>query len=141
MVLASDAKPLYKSEQVEAWWDVPVYADHWEVRANRVDARVVNHESKKVMTIEMSCPRISNRGKKSEEKTMKYVPLRWELKEQYNRVWKGIYGIRDLTLKRCGIWENAKYLDGIPGFDCSPGSGIHQKLGTGCGIFLPVCLS
>ena len=76
-------KPVYKSEQVEAWWDVPVYADHQEVRANRVDARVVNHESKKVMTIEMSCPWISNREKKSEEKTMKYGPLRWELKEQY----------------------------------------------------------
>ena len=76
-------QPVYKSEQVEAWWDVPVYADHQEVRANRVDARVVNHESKKVITIEMSCPWISNREKKSEEKTMKYGPLRWELKEQY----------------------------------------------------------
>ena len=73
-------KPVYKSEQVEAWWDVPVYADHQEVRANRVDARVVNHVSKKVMTIEMSCPWIGNREKKSEEKTMKYGPLRWELK-------------------------------------------------------------
>ena len=58
-------KPVCKSEQVEAWWDVPVYADHQEVRANRVDARVVNHMSKKVMTIE------------------KYGPLRWELKEKY----------------------------------------------------------
>ena len=55
------------------------------MRANRVDARVVNHESKEVMTIEVSCPWISNRGKKSEEKTMKYGPLRWELKEQYKR--------------------------------------------------------
>ena len=35
------------------------------------------------MTIEMSCRWISNREKKSEEKTMKYGPLRWELKEQY----------------------------------------------------------
>ena len=35
------------------------------------------------MTIEMSCPWISNREKKSEEKTMKYGPLRWELKEKY----------------------------------------------------------
>ena len=65
VVLASDAK-VYKSEQVEAWWDVPVYADHQEVRANQVDARVVNHVSKKVMTIE------------------KYGPLRWELKEKIN---------------------------------------------------------
>ena len=30
-----------------------------------------------------------------------------------NRVWKGILGIRDLTKIRCGIRENAKYLDGI----------------------------
>ena len=40
-------KPVYKSEQVQAWWDVPVYADHQGVRANRVDARVVNHVSNK----------------------------------------------------------------------------------------------
>ena len=43
MVLASDAKA---GLQVEAWWDVPVYADHQEVRANRVDARVVNHDQR-----------------------------------------------------------------------------------------------
>ena len=60
-----------------------MYADHQEVRANRVDARVVNRVSKKVMTIEMGCPRICNREKKSEEKTMKLGPLRWELKEKY----------------------------------------------------------
>ena len=56
-------KPVHKSEQVESWWDVTVYAD----QANRVDARVVNHVSKKVMTIETSCPWLSNREKKSEE--------------------------------------------------------------------------
>ena len=61
-------KPVFKSEQVEAWWDVPACADHQEVQANRVDARFVNHVSKKVMTIEMSCPWISNREKKSKEK-------------------------------------------------------------------------
>ena len=62
-------KQVYKSEQVEAWWDVPVYADHQEVRANRVDARFMNHISKKAMTTEMSCPWISNRDKKSDEKS------------------------------------------------------------------------
>ena len=60
-----------------------MYVDHQEVRANRVDARAVNHESKKVMTIEKSCSWISNREKKGKEKTMKYGPFRWELKEQY----------------------------------------------------------
>ena len=29
------------------------------------------------------------------------------------RVWKGIFGIRDLIKIQCGIRENAKYLDGI----------------------------
>ena len=61
-------KPVYKSEQVEAWWDVPVYADHQAVRANRVDARFVNHASKKVMTKEMSCSWIGNRKKREEKK-------------------------------------------------------------------------
>ena len=43
-----------------------MYADHQEVRANRVDARFVNYVSKKVMTIEMSCPWTSDREKKNE---------------------------------------------------------------------------
>jgi len=83
VVLASDAKGGVQVGKVEAWWDVSGYSDHQEVRANRVDARFVNHVSKKVMTIEMSRPLISNREKRSEEKTMKYGPLRWELKEQF----------------------------------------------------------
>ena len=85
MVLASDAKAgvQVRASRSVVGCTVPVYADHQEVRADQVDAMVVNHESKKVMTIEMSCPWISYREKKSEEKTMKYGPLRWELKEQY----------------------------------------------------------
>ena len=43
----------------------------------------MDHANKKVLTLEMSCPWISNREKKSEKKTMKYGPLRWELKQQY----------------------------------------------------------
>ena len=69
-------KPVYKPQQVEAWWNVPVYADHQEVRANLVDARIVNHASEKVMTIEMSCPWISNREKKSEEKIFEVWPVK-----------------------------------------------------------------
>ena len=53
------------------------------MRANRVDARIVDHVKKKVLLIEMSCPLIDNRGKKDEEKTAKYGPLRWELKQRY----------------------------------------------------------
>ena len=35
-------KAFYQNDQVAAYWDVPVYADHTEVRANRVDARIVD---------------------------------------------------------------------------------------------------
>ena len=62
---------------------IPVFAEHNEVRANRVDARIVNHREKIVSTIEMSYPWVENRGKKDEEKTLKYGPLGWELKAQY----------------------------------------------------------
>ena len=53
------------------------------MKANRVDARFVDHKSKKVMAVEMSCPWINNREKKDEEKTLKYGTLRWELKQQF----------------------------------------------------------
>ena len=48
-------------------------------RCNRVDARIVNHKTKRVVTLKMSCPWVSNGEKKNEEKTAKYDPLRWEL--------------------------------------------------------------
>ena len=60
----------------------PFFAELQEVRANRVDARIINHESKRVITLEMSCPWVTNREKK-EEKTTKYGPLHCELKQKY----------------------------------------------------------
>ena len=32
----------------------------------------------------MSCPWIESRAKKDEEKTLKYAPMTWELKQRYN---------------------------------------------------------
>ena len=52
-------------------------------RANRVDARIVNSREKQVISLEMSCPWVSNRDKKTFDKTVKYAPLRWELKQRY----------------------------------------------------------
>ena len=43
----------------------------------------MNHKSKEVVVLEMSCPWIYNRGKKDKEKSVKYGPLRWELQERY----------------------------------------------------------
>ena len=67
----------------QAYWDVPVYADHTCVEANRVDARFVDHRRKKVWAVEISYPWVENPGKKDEEKTIKDGPLRWELRKQY----------------------------------------------------------
>ena len=64
-------KPVYESSEALAFWDVPVYAEHTIVKANRVDARFVDHKNKKVWAVE------------KEEKTVKYGPLRFELKKQY----------------------------------------------------------
>ena len=82
-------EPLYESAEGQAFWDVPVYTEYNHVKANRVDTRFVDHKSKKVMAVEMSCPWINNREKK-DEKTLKYGSLRWELKQQFpgNRVEK-----------------------------------------------------
>ena len=68
-------KPLYENCDAQAYWDIPVLAEQSEVRANRVDAREINHRNKTVTTIEMSCPWIEHRSKKDKEKTPKYGPL------------------------------------------------------------------
>lgn len=85
-------KPLYKSPDAEAYWDVPVYADHTFVRSNPVDARFINHKNKKVLMVEMSCPWINSRDKKDKEKTKKYGALGLELTKSTPR-------IRDSTRK------------------------------------------
>ena len=77
-------KPAYQTATSEAFWDIFIYAERNEVRANRIDARVVSHERKEVCTIEMSCPWIESRAKKDEEKTLKYGPMMRV--EQYNEI-------------------------------------------------------
>ena len=59
-------------------FNFPAYAEQQELRVNKVDARIINHKTKQVITLEMSCPWIGDREKKSEEKTLKCGPLRWE---------------------------------------------------------------
>ena len=75
-------KPIYESPEVQAYWDIPVFAVSEQVKQNRGDARFIDHEKKKVLTVEMSCPWTENREKKQQEKTIKDGALRWELKQQ-----------------------------------------------------------
>ena len=76
-------KPIYESPETQAYWDIPVFAVSEQVKQNRVNARFIDHEKKKVLAIEMSCPRTEKREKKQEVKTIKYGRLRWELKRQF----------------------------------------------------------
>ena len=48
-----EPKPIYESTDAQAFLDVPVYAEHTFVRANRVDARFVDHKVKRVLSVEM----------------------------------------------------------------------------------------
>ena len=76
-------KPLYENEKGKALWDVPLYAEHAEVRNNSIDCTIIAKEKKKVVLLEMSCPWVSNREIKCAEKTSKYAPLRYELRRRY----------------------------------------------------------
>ena len=53
----TEPKPVCKSTEACAHWDVPVYADHVMVSANRVDPRVVDHKRKVIKIIEMNISR------------------------------------------------------------------------------------
>ena len=68
-------KPFYESEDVQAYWDVSIYVEYSSVRANRVDARFVDHKAMRVLAVEMSCPWLDNRAKEDSEKEEKYQPL------------------------------------------------------------------
>ena len=76
-------KRVYEANNAQAFWYVPLFAEHKEVRANRLDARIINHESKRVHHAGDELPMVTNREKKEEEKTTKYGPLRRELKQKY----------------------------------------------------------
>ena len=77
-------KPAYQNTTSKVFWDIPIYAEHNEVRANRIDARLVSHERKEDGKLEMNCPWIESRAKKDEEKALKYGPMMWKLRQRYN---------------------------------------------------------
>ena len=61
-----------------------------------------------------SCPWIDNRVRKDEEKTLKYGPLRWELKQQY----------KGYTVEQHNI-----IIDVLGGWSCELDAVLHKLLG------------
>ena len=85
--LSVEPKHVNEKDLALAFWDVPVYVDHVEVRANRFDTRIVENIAKSIMLlhVDINCPWLANKVTKSCEKTEKYAPLRLELKRQFAR--------------------------------------------------------
>ena len=76
-------KPIYEPDDAEPFWNVPVYGEHAYVKANRVNERFMDHQTKQVCAIEMSFPWIDNRKTKDDDKkATKYSALLLELKQQ-----------------------------------------------------------
>ena len=59
---------MYENDQVIAYLDIPLFADTTHVKANRIDARIIDKERKEVKLLEMSCPWVENREEKAIKK-------------------------------------------------------------------------
>ena len=102
------------SMRPRAFWDVPLFADTTQVKANRIDATVIGKTRKQVRAIEMSCPWLKNRESKDSEKTTKYSQLRLELRNRYPEYKVNQYNIIMDVLGGCSkkVEKNIKELVG-----------------------------
>ena len=116
-------KPLYENEHATTFWDVPLFADTTQVKANRINATVIDKTSKQVRVIEMSCPWLENRESKDFEKTTKYSKLRLELTNRYPEYKVNQYNIIMDVLGGCSK-EVEKNIKELVGDKCE--SIVHQ---------------
>ena len=65
------SKPLYANDNAAALWNFPLLGENTKVRANRIDARIIDKNEKKVIVIEFCCPWSENRILKDLDKTQK----------------------------------------------------------------------
>ena len=79
----AQTKPMYENDGVNAYWDVLLFADTTRVKANRINARIIDKERKEVRLLEMSCPCVENRDEKAMENTSKYGPLPCKLQQRH----------------------------------------------------------
>ena len=107
-------KPLYKNEHATAFRGVRLFAGTTQVKANRIDATVIDKTNEQVRMIEMSCPWLENRESKDSEKTTKYSQLRLELTNRYPEYKVNQYNIIKDVLGGCSkeVVKNIKELVG-----------------------------
>ena len=85
-----------------------------QVKANRIDATVIDKTSKQVRVTEMSCPWLENRESKDFEKTTKYSQLRLKQTNRYPECKVNQYNIIIDVLGSCSkeVEKNIKELLG-----------------------------
>ena len=69
MYLKVQPKPVYENERAIVYWDILWCADTMHVTVNRIDAAIIDKESKTVSVIEMTCPWAEYREAKTVEET------------------------------------------------------------------------
>ena len=67
-------KPIHVSPEAQAYWDIPVFGVSEQVKQNRVDARFIDHEKKRVLAVEMSSPWMENRRKETRRENHQVWP-------------------------------------------------------------------
>ena len=107
-------KPLYENDHATAFWDVPLFADTTQVKANGIDATIIDKTSKQVRVIEMNCPWLENIESKDFVKTTKYSKLKLELTNRYPEYKVLQYNIIMDVLAGCSkeVEQNIKELVG-----------------------------
>ena len=70
-----------------------LFADTTQLKANRIDATIIDKTSKEFRVIEISCPRLENRESKDFAKTAKYSQLRPEVTNRYPEYKVNLYNI------------------------------------------------
>lgn len=63
--LPTGPKIVYENDRAQTFWDVPVYSDHEEVKANRIGAQIVDNSARTVILLEISCALPDNRKSKN----------------------------------------------------------------------------
>ena len=91
-----------------------LFADTTQVKANRIDATIIDKTSKQVRVIEMSCPWLENRDSKDFKQTTKYSQMRVELTNRYPEYKVNQYNIIMDVLGGCSkeVEKNIKELVG-----------------------------
>ena len=68
-------KPINELPEAQAYWNISVFEISEKVKQNKVDARFIHHEKKKVLAVEMSCPWTENREARREDLQVWTPPL------------------------------------------------------------------